>query len=189
MDLDRHGPRLMSSNCKHLDHREVLSFISSRRNWDSPNPSAAGECAPPPPPVLGGGIHSLAREGLGESQCRRGDIHCGTLYIYVLCDLDPPYFSLPTIFKQLFLLAVSSQHQLPFPFLSSVGRWFLSPPQLPVIHGWWSRVDILQQSSQFSSSCYCRGTRTWSLVNPSKVLPATIMEWSIIRGHWKACSC
>jgi hypothetical protein len=23
-------------------------------------------------------------EGLGESQFRRGDIHCGTLYIYVL---------------------------------------------------------------------------------------------------------
>ncbi len=29
----------------------------------------------PPPPVLGGGAHSLAREGLGESQFRRGDIH------------------------------------------------------------------------------------------------------------------
>ncbi len=36
---------------------------------------------PPPPPVLGGGAHSLAREGLGESQFRRGDIHCGTLYL------------------------------------------------------------------------------------------------------------
>jgi hypothetical protein len=41
----------------------------------------------PPPPVLGGGEHSLAREGLGESQFRRGDIHCGTLYIYVLCEV------------------------------------------------------------------------------------------------------
>ncbi len=41
----------------------VLSFFFSRRNWDSPNPSTAGECAPPPP-VLGGGIHSLATEGL-----------------------------------------------------------------------------------------------------------------------------
>jgi hypothetical protein len=37
---------------------------------------------PPLPPVLGGGAPSLAREGLGESQFRRGDIHCGTLYIY-----------------------------------------------------------------------------------------------------------
>jgi hypothetical protein len=26
----------------------VLSFFSSRRIWDSPNPSPAGECAPPP---------------------------------------------------------------------------------------------------------------------------------------------
>jgi hypothetical protein len=42
-----------------------------------------------PSPVLGGGAHSLAREGLGESQFRRGDIHCGTLYIYVLCVSDP----------------------------------------------------------------------------------------------------
>jgi hypothetical protein len=42
----------------------------------------------PHPPVLGGGAHSLAREGLGESQFRRGDRHCGTLYIYhTLCIL------------------------------------------------------------------------------------------------------
>jgi hypothetical protein len=27
----------------------VLSFFSRRRNWDSPNPSPAGVCAPPPP--------------------------------------------------------------------------------------------------------------------------------------------
>ncbi len=26
----------------------MLSFFSSRRNWDSPNPSSAGEYAPPP---------------------------------------------------------------------------------------------------------------------------------------------
>jgi hypothetical protein len=40
----------------------------------------------PPPPVLGGGRGTLASgEGLGESQFRRGDMHCGTLYIYVLC--------------------------------------------------------------------------------------------------------
>jgi hypothetical protein len=38
-----------------------------------------------PPPFLGGGAHSLAREGLGESQFQRGDIHCGTLYLYILC--------------------------------------------------------------------------------------------------------
>ena len=34
-----------------------------------------------PPLVWVGGAHSLAREGVGEYQFRRGDIHCGTLYI------------------------------------------------------------------------------------------------------------
>jgi hypothetical protein len=43
------------------------------------------ECPPPLVPGGGGGAHSLAREGVGESQFRRWDIHCGTLYIYVLC--------------------------------------------------------------------------------------------------------
>jgi hypothetical protein len=45
----------------------------------------------PHPPGSGGGAHSLARERLGESQFRRGDIHCGgggTLYKYVLCGRD-----------------------------------------------------------------------------------------------------
>jgi hypothetical protein len=36
-----------------------------------PNPPPAGECAPSPL-FLGGGEHSLARKGLGESQFRRG---------------------------------------------------------------------------------------------------------------------
>ncbi len=49
-------------------------------------------CPSPFPSVLGEG-HTrwrLAREGLGESQFRRGDIYCGTLYIYiyVLCVQD-----------------------------------------------------------------------------------------------------
>ncbi len=41
--------------------------------------------------VLGGGEHSLAREGVGESQFRRGEIHCGTLYLYVICGLTCPF--------------------------------------------------------------------------------------------------
>jgi hypothetical protein len=40
-----------------------------RRNWDSPTPSLASECAPPP--GTKGGAHSRADEGLGESQFRR----------------------------------------------------------------------------------------------------------------------
>ncbi len=39
----------------------------------------------PPPLDPRGGAHSLAREGVGESQYRRGDINCGTLYICTLC--------------------------------------------------------------------------------------------------------
>jgi hypothetical protein len=79
----------ISQQCLRPSHRvgRVLSFFSSRRHWDFPNPSPASECAPlpHPTPALGGGAHSLAREGLGEPQFRRGEIHCGTLYIYVLC--------------------------------------------------------------------------------------------------------
>ncbi len=41
----------------------VLSFFSSRRNWDSPTPLAAGECAPLPPfDPGGGGGHTRLRE-------------------------------------------------------------------------------------------------------------------------------
>ncbi len=56
----------------------VLSFFSSRRNWDSPTP-------PSHPLVRRGRAHSLVGEGLGESQLRRGDIHCGThkVLIYI----------------------------------------------------------------------------------------------------------
>jgi hypothetical protein len=61
----------------------VLSFFSSRRNWDSTNPQPQANV--PHPFGSGGRAHSLAREGLGESQFQRGDIHCVTLYIYVLC--------------------------------------------------------------------------------------------------------
>jgi hypothetical protein len=46
-----------------------------------------------PPPRYGGGAHSLAREGLGESQFRRGDIHCGILYIYDTYFVGPRFDS------------------------------------------------------------------------------------------------
>jgi hypothetical protein len=39
--------------------------MSPRRNWDSPTPSLASECAPPPGTK---GAHSRAGEGLGESR-------------------------------------------------------------------------------------------------------------------------
>ncbi len=40
-----------------------------RRNWYSPNPSPASECALPPGPK-GRGAHSPAAKGVGESQFR-----------------------------------------------------------------------------------------------------------------------
>jgi hypothetical protein len=64
----------------------VLSFFSSRRNWDSPNLSPAGECAAPPPPGSGGrGTLAGEREG-GRVTIRTRGYTRGTLYIYVLCD-------------------------------------------------------------------------------------------------------
>jgi hypothetical protein len=44
--------------------------MSPRWNWDSPTPLAASECALPPGPK-GGGAHSPAAKGEGESQFQR----------------------------------------------------------------------------------------------------------------------
>ncbi len=102
----RHG--ILYTSSAHRVGR-VLSFFSCRRNWDSPIPSTAGECAPP---TFGsGGPHSLAGEGVGESQFRPGDIHCDTLQY--MCFVPPcPYPSHVQIFNddiycpQLFLLCL-----------------------------------------------------------------------------------
>jgi hypothetical protein len=46
--------------------------MSPRRNWDSPNPFAASECAlPSPPDQRVGGAHPPAPKGVGEFQFRR----------------------------------------------------------------------------------------------------------------------
>jgi hypothetical protein len=60
--------------------RQSAKRFSSRWNWDSPTPLAAGDCASPPFGT-GGRAHSLAAKGVGESQFQRGDMHCGALYI------------------------------------------------------------------------------------------------------------
>jgi hypothetical protein len=73
--------------------------MSPRRNWDSPNPSLASECAPPPEPK-GGGAHSPAGEGLGEPQFRRLEKKLSTLP--TLCILFSHPFAplyLPTAFS------------------------------------------------------------------------------------------
>ncbi len=65
---------------------KVLSFFSSRWNWDSPTPSLAEECALPPL-VPGGGAHSLGRGGGGVPIQTRGHLRVMTytvvLYLYM----------------------------------------------------------------------------------------------------------
>jgi hypothetical protein len=65
------------------EHRAVLNFtqvigIGTPR---TPHPQASA----PPPWFWGGGAHSLAREGLGESQFRRGGIYTVVLFTVYLC--------------------------------------------------------------------------------------------------------
>jgi hypothetical protein len=56
--------------------------MSPRRNWESPTPSLASECAPPP--RSGGRAHSPAGDVLGESQFRRLEKKLRSLPYYVL---------------------------------------------------------------------------------------------------------
>ncbi len=55
----------------HINIYRVPQYMSLRWNWNSPTPSLASECAPPPRTKGGGGAHSPAGMGLGESQFRR----------------------------------------------------------------------------------------------------------------------
>ena len=57
--------------------------MSPRWNWDSPTPLAASECALPPLPK-GGGAHSPAAKGVGESQFQRLEKR---LALCLLCEL------------------------------------------------------------------------------------------------------
>jgi hypothetical protein len=60
--------------------------MSLRWNWDSPTPLAASECALPPGPT-GGGAHSPAAKGVGESQFQRLEKR---LALCLLCALSIP---------------------------------------------------------------------------------------------------
>jgi len=56
-------------------------------NWDSPTPLATSECALPPGPK-GGGAHSPAAKGVGESQFQRLEKR---LALCLLCDVQYTY--------------------------------------------------------------------------------------------------
>jgi hypothetical protein len=118
------------------NHRvdRVISFFSSRPIWDSPTPSHAGECVMCAKEM---GCTSLFRSGGGrwvgtltcgrgdgKSQFRRGDIDCGTLYIYVLCGLNQVEISLQNshayflpLFFDIFIFEEKS-----FPFICHASR-------------------------------------------------------------------
>jgi hypothetical protein len=75
----------------------VLSFFSSPRNLGLPQPLTCRRVCPPPP-VLGRGTHSLAREGLGESQFRRGNIqYTVVLFIYMYFVIVPRRLFIPAL--------------------------------------------------------------------------------------------
>ncbi len=68
-----HGQRVLAQR------RQRFSQVVGIGTPPTPHPQASV----PPLPGSGGGAHSLARDGLGESQFRRGDVHCGSLSLYI----------------------------------------------------------------------------------------------------------
>jgi hypothetical protein len=76
---------LYSTNYVHIKSTTVYA---PRRNWDFPNPFLACECSPPPR-NRGEGAHWPAGGGLGGVPIPTRGIHCGTLYMYVLCAIQP----------------------------------------------------------------------------------------------------
>ncbi len=65
----------------------VLSFFSNRQNWDSPNPSPAGECALPL--WIRGEGHTRWRERGWESPNSDEGTLTVVFFIYVLCAVGP----------------------------------------------------------------------------------------------------
>ncbi len=65
--------------------KEYHRGMSPRRNWDSPQPLSRQRVFPSPQ-NQGGGAHSPAGEGLGESQFRRLE---KSLALCLLCALSP----------------------------------------------------------------------------------------------------
>ncbi len=74
--------------------------MSPRWNWDSPTPLAASECALPPAPK-GGGAHSPAVKGVGESQFQRLEKR---LALCLLCGQTCPHLPYLPSLKSLFNL-------------------------------------------------------------------------------------
>jgi hypothetical protein len=69
----------------HQSVGRVLSFFSSRRNWDSPHPVTRRQVCPPPfgSGGMGGGALPLGGRGWGSPNFNEGTIHFGTLGLYI----------------------------------------------------------------------------------------------------------
>jgi hypothetical protein len=63
-----------------------ITVYAPRRNWDSPQPQPPTRRLVCPLPPVSGGRGTLAGEkGVGRVPIPTRGIHCGTLYMYVLC--------------------------------------------------------------------------------------------------------
>ncbi len=63
-------------------------MYAPRRNWDSPPPSPPRRLVCPLPPVSGGRGTLAGEKGVGRVPIPTRGIHCGTLYMYVLCAVN-----------------------------------------------------------------------------------------------------
>ncbi len=77
---------------KYVYRYKEYHSVSTRRNWDSPNPSLASECAPPP----------RTGEGLGDAQFRRLEKKLRTLP--TLCPVPYILYMDDMAFDRAFLL-------------------------------------------------------------------------------------
>jgi hypothetical protein len=99
-------------------HRgRVLSFFSNRRNWSSPTPLAAGECAPPPF-GRGGGHTRLRERGWGSPNSDEGT-HTVVLCIYKYFVHTKKNLLLAVESKMLMIVFLCSYHVESKMFLNS----------------------------------------------------------------------
>jgi hypothetical protein len=75
-------PYYIYISCVQAQSRQSAKLFLQSSELGLPQPITAGEYASLPL-VPGGGAHSQARKGVGESLFRRGDTHCGTLCVQV----------------------------------------------------------------------------------------------------------
>jgi hypothetical protein len=76
----------LAPNTKYV-HIKSTTVYAPRRNWDSPQPPTRRLVCPLPPVSGGRGTHA-GKKGVGRVPIPTRGIHCGTLYMYVLCGAE-----------------------------------------------------------------------------------------------------